>query len=366
MHKFTLKVFIILIMMISGLFFSLILFQKMAMEKTMEMNSFGRNSYMQMSAPINNPHDLSENEPPFGIPLMFIVVVSSIFIIIVLKYIESNFIIPLSDIEANIKKIKEGSLEVKFQTKCENETTKETFSILNEMVQELKQKEKLQDNFIQNLIHDLRTPVIAQERAMEILSEEMEDNPLVKGMVDNNDAYLKMINYIIEAFSAKEVKIEKINFNLSELVKNITQALKSAADTKNISIKSEINSDFVLFADYISFNRIMMNLVSNAIENIENGKTVTIKAFKNDEKTTVIVEDNGHGIDEDDMKFLFTKYVSKKKTGSKKSVSGLGLSIVQSLVHKNNGTICVNSKKDEYTKFIIELPNKENVWNTVF
>lgn len=370
MHKFTLKIFIILITMISGLFFLLILFQKMAMEKTMEMNSYGYPPQASMrtfsNMPSNIPSGAPENEPPFAVPLMFIVVVSSIFIIIVLKYIEVNFIIPLSDIETNIKKIKEGSLEVKFQTKCENETTKETFLTLNEMVQELKEKEKLQDNFIQNLVHDLRTPVIAQERAMEILSEEMEDNPLIKGMVENNDAYLKMINYIIDAFSKKEVKIEKIDFNLSIPVKNVITALKSASDAKNITVKSEVSPDFILYADYISINRIIMNLVSNAIENIENDKTVTIKALKDNEKTTLIVEDNGHGIEEDNIKLLFAKYISIKKTNSKKSVSGLGLSIVQNLVHKNGGIIYVNSKKDEYTKFIIELPNKENVWNTTF
>ena len=366
MKKFILKFLILFVSLISLMFFSLIFFQKNSMEQRMQppmmqnAGEFGiEQSLNYENYPMQAPN--SEQEPPFWIPMLFIIGFSSVFVYLILKYIDKNFVTPLLLIEKNVGEIKQGSLEVEFKAESENETIKNTFNTLNEMVQGLKQKEKLEDNFIQNLVHDLRTPVIAQERAMEILSEEMQDNPLVDAMIQNNEAYLQMVNYIIEAFSQKEIKIEKTEFNLPKLVSTVIQALQPAASTKNITVINEVPKDFMLYADYVAANRIIMNLTSNAIENIDNDKEVRIKAEKDQTRTTITIEDNGQGISKEDIETLFTKYVSKKKPGSKKSVSGLGLSIVHTLVLKNNGKIHVESEVGAYTKFIIELPNKEKV-----
>lgn len=355
MKKFILKYLIIFVSMISFLFFSLIFMQECGMKRMRpdqpDIENFSAPPRMMM------PEEPDE-EPPMSIPLIFIFLFSSGFVYMILKYIDKNFVTPIILIEENVKKIKEGNLEVEFKVKTENKDVEETFSTLNEMVQGLKQKEKLEDAFVQNLVHDLRTPVIAQERAMSILSEELKDNPIVDGIIQNNDAYLKIINYIIEAFSEKEINIKKQDVKLYDVVETVIEALKLAADKKNIKIENLIQKDFTLFVDYLSINRIILNLTSNAIENIDENKIIKIKAENMPDKTTIVIEDNGQGIEEDVIKTLFTKYVSKKR-GGKKSVSGLGLSIVKTLVNKNGGEITVESEISKYTKFIIELPNKE-------
>ena len=354
MKKFIFKYLIIFVSMISFLFFSLISMQRYGMEKMApappDMTSYSSSEMPPPMAP--------DNAPPMSIPLLYIVLFSSVFVYMVLKYIDKNFVSPLISIENNVKKIKEGNLEVEFKGKSENKEVEETFAILNEMVQGLKQKEKLEDAFIQNLVHDLRTPVIAQERAMEILQDELKDNPMVEGIIQNNDAYLKIINYIIEAFSEKEINIKKQNVNLHDIVNTVIEALKLSADKKNIKIENLVPKDFNLFVDYVSINRIILNLTSNAIENIDENKIIKIKTEKHDNKTVITVEDNGQGIEEDEIQTLFTKYISKKR-GGKKSVSGLGLSIVKTLVNKNSGEIKVESELGKYTKFIINIPDEE-------
>ena len=341
MGKFVIKFFLIFFSFISILFFSLIAFNEYNMDKMMPSG--------------NLPTEALPPPPPAFIPFIFIMIISFIFIFFVVRYINKNFVEPLIHIENNVKKIKEGSYDVEFKTKSENKEIRDTFLTLNEMTEGLKQREKLYDNFIQNIVHDLRAPVVAQERAMEILSEEFRDNPLVKGLTSNNDAFLKMINEIIEAFSQKDIKVEKSHFNLFKLVNSVAEALRPSIELKNIKIINKVEENLVIFADYLSFNRIIANLVSNAIENIENNKTITISAKKNNEKVTVVVEDNGSGIK--DVKGIFKKYVSSNKSG-KKAVSGLGLAIVAELVKKNDGKISLESEVDKYTKFIIELPNE--------
>ena len=340
MNKFAVKFFLIFLSFISILFFSLITFNELQTNRIMSVNT------ILQDAP---PH------PPVYIPFILIMILSFIFIFFVVKYINKNFIKPLLQIEDNVKQIKEGSYDVRFTTKSENKEIRDTFSTLNDMTEGLKQKEKLYDNFIQSIVHDLRAPVIAQERAMEVLSEEFEDNSLVKGLVSNNDAFLKMINEIIEAFSQKDTKVEKTHFALSKLVDSVVEALKPSSELKNIKIINRVDSNLTIYADYLSFNRIIANLISNAIENIENNKIITISAKKDNEKVHVVVEDNGAGIK--DLNSIFKKYSSLNKSG-KKVVSGLGLAIVAELVRKNDGTISAESEENKYTKFIIELPNE--------
>jgi len=376
MGKFIFKFFIIFFSFISILFFSLISFNEHRMNRT-EQPSYQsgftverdqmRPNYDRYDMPQRpTPPDMrsrgpqgsaAHSAPPAFIPFIFIMLLSFIFIYFVLRYIAKTFVEPLEQIKENVKKIKDGTLDVEFTTDSENKEILTTFETLNNMTEGLKQKEKLYDNFIQNIVHDLRAPVIAQERAMEILGEEFEDNPLVKGLVSNNDAFLKMINEIIEAFSQRDVKLEKTEFNLSKMVDSIIEALRPASDSKNIKTVNLVENDLTIYADYLSFNRIVANLVSNAIENIDEGKTVKVKAFKTRSDSTIIVEDNGAGIE--DTEKIFKKYSSSNKSG-KKAVSGLGLAIVAELVKKNDGTIRVESELGKYTKFIIELNNGKN------
>lgn len=371
MNKFIFKFFLIFIAIISLMFFSLIFFQKYSMEKRHEhqMNmhremTFENRPMEHMMPPMSQMHKMPQqpqskpDAPPVAIPIIVILGISSIFVYLVLKYIDKNFVKPLGIIENNVDQIKNGLLDVEFTTNSENNKIIDTFNTMNGMVEGLKQREKLHDNFIRNLVHDLRAPVIAQERAMEILSEELGENALVEGMVQNNDAYLKMINSIIESFSQKDIKIEKMDFNFSKLTDTVIEALKPAAEAKHIELRKSIKNNLTIWADYISINRIVMNLVSNAIDNIESSKVVTIRALKNQKSTVIIIEDNGRGMSEEEQKKLFTKHVQRSNSENK-SVSGLGLSIVYDLVVQNGGKIQVESKENEYTKFIIELENEK-------
>ena len=369
MHKFIIKFFIIFVSFISLMFFSLIFFQDYSMQKEHEraerfMHETGFPGLDEMNdmdfslSHHHPPKPPKPQEPPLSIPVIFIIGISSLFVLIILRHINKTYIKPLEDIQNNVEKIKNGSLNVDFETKSSDKHIVDTFSTMNEMVEGLKQREKLQDNYIRNLVHDLRAPVIAQEKAMEILSEEMKDNELFAGLSKNTDAYLKMINSIIESFSHEDIKIEKMDFDFSKLADTVVEALKPMAEAKNIELRTAIQDKLTVRADYLSFNRIILNLVSNAIENIDHNKTVTIEAKQNPQTTVITIVDNGKGLKEEDKEKLFKNHL-KESLAEKKSVSGLGLSIVYDLVVQNGGSIRVESEEDKYTKFIIELKNEE-------
>lgn len=346
--------------LISFVFFTLIFFQKAGMERQ------NHPMPMQVGPPsfYSDSFDMQQEpkEPSLIVPFFFIGGISLFFILLLLNYLNKNFISPLEQIQNNLKDIKDGKLDVSFCANSENKQVNETFSTLNDMVFGLKQRNKLQDEFIQKLSHDLRAPLVAQERAIQILKEEFENHELLDGMLENSQEYIKMINIVMQAFHNNEVKIEKTEFNFYQVINTISQNLKPLADKKNIEIINEIDKKFVLFADYISILRIFGNLISNAIENISFDKKIKISAKKSLNEAILIVEDNGSGIEEEKISTIFDKYYSGRK--GDKIVSGLGLHIVKELVEKNLGNIKLESKSGSYTKFIVTLPlgveNEEN------
>ncbi len=356
------KFFILFVFGISFLFFSLIFFQEQSIKKhppipPSEFVIQGNIQPMPPSMPPNGMHPEIE-EPPIYVPCIFVVLLSSIFLFILFRYLDKNFIAPLLLIESKLKEINQGNLNVKFETKSENKAVLDTFKILNSMVLGLIEKEKLQDEFIQNLAHDLRSPVVAQERAIAILKDEFKDHELLDGLLQNSETYLKMINLIIEAHNKREITVNKIKIDFKNLVNVIFNALKPLSDTKNIQLVNNVAPEAFVYADYVSMNRIIMNLVSNSIENIGFDKTIKVSLENKTDKTIIVVEDNGQGIAKENQDRIFSKYVSNNKSG-KKAISGLGLYIVKELIQKNSGQITLQSEENKYTKFIMEFPNEK-------
>ncbi len=299
-------------------------------------------------------------QPPITIPQFVILLSSLIMSIFLISYISKVFIRPLNEIINGLKKVKDGDLTVKFDTNSENSYMKKTFETLNEMLKGLIEKEILRNNFLQNLVHDLRAPIVAQNRAIEILEDEL-NHELITGMKDNNEDYLKLINLILESqkLEAFDVEIDKIDLNFTDLVESVFCALTPLAEEKNIALEYKVQpDDLKIWADYISMSRILINMVSNAVENIEDNKKITILAKNIDNFSEITVSDNGCGIKQENLEVIFDKYKSLGSSSSK-SVSGIGLSSVKNLVEKHGGKISVESCTDEggsFTKFRITLP----------
>ena len=363
MAKFARK-FIILFFLITFLpLFCLFGFHQMNMEKGREAQEemvFSKISpvcvsQLMMAAPQGPPKG-----PPVAIPQIAIILSSLLMCAFLVLYMNKIFIAPLNEIIKNLEKIKKGNLDIKFETRSENEDVKRTYATLNEMVEGLVEKEKLQKNFVQNLAHDLRAPINAQNRALAILQDEFGGHELLSGMRENNEDYLKMINLILECYKSEEVsgQIEKIELNLHNLASSIIAAFEPLAKAKDVVIANLVEPEFRIFGDYISINRILANLIANAIENAQ-CKKIEISAQKSEVHALVSVKDDGIGIEKEKLDEIFEKYT--KYSSGAKVVSGLGLSIVKNLVQGQGGEIAVESvsglDENSYTKFTLKLPN---------
>jgi signal transduction histidine kinase len=228
----------------------------------------------------------------------------------------------------------------------------------------VKETERLRTNFISTLTHDLRTPLIAQKRVLEIIqndpkvTEKSELGTLITGFSRNNDHLLKMINLLLEAYQYEDGKIHLIQeaIHLTDLTAECLSELSSLAQSRSITLLNKIPKDFPkITGDFHQLKRVFINLMGNALENIPENRKIQVSASESETVFKIQVEDNGQGISPELLPYLFERYLSGHPTRQKIG-SGLGLYICKMIVDLHGGDIRVKSVLGKGTAFTILLP----------
>jgi len=279
-------------------------------------------------------------------------------------YMQNNLVKPLLIISEALEKVKEGDLSVELDQKSKQKHILDIYNNFNNMVQGLKDREKLRKSFISNLTHDLKTPLLAQEKSLGFIAKKFgelnlkDEFDLAKSLENNNKHLLKMVKLIVESYSFDEEKLnlKPQKIKLITLINECSDELKLLISEKNIQFINEIPQNFPLIkGDLTSFKRIFLNLIYNAVENIPMGSFIKVSAGADNNIAKIYIEDNGNGISEEDLKYIFDRYFTGKSL-ERKLGAGLGLDVCKNLIKLHNGTIEAESKLNEYTKFIITLP----------
>ncbi len=294
-----------------------------------------------------------------GLIIILFGVLLSIF---VARYININFVNPFLKISAASKRVKSGDLNLVLKTGTKQKAVQETYTNFNDMVKGLKEKEELRSGFIRNLTHDLRTPLIAQERAFGAISDKFtelgleEEKELSKSLKKNTSHLLRMVNLILESyqFNLSKENLHFENVNISKAVNDCFIKIKPIADEKEISLINETDDSLFLCTDITCLERIIINLCANAIENLSNGGYIKISAQELQKEINITVEDNGKGIPKEDIEHIFDRYFSSKSY-NRKIGSGLGLDVVKKLTDIINGKIELESEVSKYTKFTVTI-----------
>ena len=221
-----------------------------------------------------------------------------------------------------------------------------------------------QENFMATLTHDLKTPILAQMRALEMLLNEKFGtiNPSQKSIIQetlNSNIYmLGMVSNLLAAhnYENKHVVISKNLFDLNGLIKDCYNQLQYLADDK----KQEVNLDFqqetlLIFADSLEIKRVIVNLISNAINYSEEGGQIFVSSSIDGSQAVFSVKDNGRGISKEELPDLFSKYKSFAKK-FRQIGTGLGLYLSRQIVECHGGSICVTSEEGKGSVFTVKLP----------
>ena len=235
-------------------------------------------------------------------------------------------------------------------------------SKLVETVRMQKEIERLRNDFIATLTHDLRTPLLAAIQTLDFfldgtLGEISEkQSKFLSTMLNSNQDMLGLVNALLEVYryEAGNFILNKDNFDLSELVKRCSQEVSSLLEKKNISMKLEVPENISVFGDKQEIRRVIANFMGNSIIHTKADGEVVVSVAQEDNKVVFSVTDNGDGIPEEDAKKLFNRF--SQGTSKKRSTgTGLGLYLSRQIIEAHDGEIGLNSELGKGSTFYFKL-----------
>jgi len=233
--------------------------------------------------------------------------------------------------------------------------------------EELKLQDKIKDEFLDTVAHELKTPITSIRAASEVLLDNDQDMPndlriqFLDTILMDSERLSKLIHNILDLeklASGREV-FDKRNNNLTETIKQAISGVYTIAQQKNIRIvTSELPEVILVFCDEDRMLQVFTNLLSNAIKFVEDKKgLITIALLDVDNFVRVTIQDNGKGIPKSDRKYIFDKFYQSHNQNIKKPLgSGLGLAICKQIIEGHNGEIWIDDSFNNGAKFVIDLP----------
>jgi signal transduction histidine kinase len=223
----------------------------------------------------------------------------------------------------------------------------------------------LRRELIANVSHDLRNPLAVIHGYIETIymkdaTLSPEDRKKYLEIILNVSEKLKKLVadlFELSKLETDQIAVKKEPLLINELVQDASQSFEILAERKNITIEKEISSSVpYVNADIAMMDRVIQNLLDNAIKYTpENGK-VKLQVNSNAEKVDVFVENTGKGIPEEDIPSLFDRYYKANKEESNIEGSGLGLAIAKKILDIHESAITVSSKVGGLTRFSFSLP----------
>ncbi|HYV92001.1 MAG TPA: ATP-binding protein [Chitinophagales bacterium] len=216
------------------------------------------------------------------------------------------------------------------------------------------------DSFVYSTSHDLRAPLLNVVGLIDLTDMQVDD-PNVKiyfGLMKESLYKLDdTIKEIIEYYRNKKVEVALTKVDLAKIARDAFNNFRFMEDASQMDLFIDIDNSVSFQCDAKRMGVIFNNLISNAIKfrdpNKESGY-IKVRSYASDDAVTIVVEDNGLGIEKQHLKKIFDMFYRGNGTSSG---SGLGLYILKEVVGKLNGKISVESKLGKGTQFTLELPN---------
>ncbi|MHC4534985.1 MAG: ATP-binding protein [Planctomycetota bacterium] len=223
---------------------------------------------------------------------------------------------------------------------------------------ERSQKLSLVGQIAAGMAHEIKNPLASIKGAVEILGD---DSTSPADKEEFREIVFKEIRRVnrsvtdfLEFARPSETKFESVD--LSDIVRESVKQLEVQARSHGITIVENLADDVGVNADREKIHQVLLNLILNAVQASSDGKSVSITLSKNESsgQALLTVEDNGSGIDDNNLDRLFEPFFSTKSTGT-----GLGLAIAKSIIEKHGGSISLQNRTEEGVTATVTLPLKE-------
>jgi signal transduction histidine kinase len=270
------------------------------------------------------------------------------------------------------KEIARGNLQVRVPVIGRNEMA-ELAQAFNEMAAQLEEaarKQRELDGLRRDLVawigHDLRTPLTSIRVILEALADGVVDDPdTVKRYLQTTQHHIRALSVLIDdlfelaQLDAGGIHLERQLNSISDLISDTLETFSALAARRGVTLEGSVAPDIdPVYMDAGKIERVLSNLLNNALRHTPSGGTVQVQAFGHAEGVRVDVCDTGEGINPQDLPRIFEQFYRGEKSRSRDTGgSGLGLAIARGIVEAHGGQIGVESQPDDKTRFFFTLPN---------
>ncbi|WP_080146318.1 sensor histidine kinase [Marinilactibacillus piezotolerans] len=237
--------------------------------------------------------------------------------------------------------------------------------------------DKMRVDFINNISHELRTPLVMvqgySEAIIDDIAESIEEKKEMAQIISDESMRMnRMVNEMLDLsrMEAGFIEIEKDAINLNKYLGTLVSRFSKLAGEVDVELKLDLpEEEIILPIDKDKMDQVFVNLINNAIRHTgmtdKAAKTVTLRLFEDDNLDEIIMEvnDTGTGIPKEDVPYIFDRFFkadkSRKNYSDNASGTGIGLSVVQSIIEAHDGRLSVESTLGRGSSFIIHLPSDQ-------
>ncbi|MFJ7970692.1 ATP-binding protein [Psychrobacillus sp. NPDC096389] len=262
-----------------------------------------------------------------------------------------------------LRQMATGDFNVKLDLKAnERDQFGQLISGINNMAVELGEMEKMRQEFISNVSHEIQSPLTSINGFAKALKNiDMTDEKRIHYLtiIEMESSRLSKISDNLLKLTSLESQhhpFEPKSYRLDKQLRNVVLACEPSWLSKNIEMDIRLDG-VTLVADEDLMNQVWMNLLNNSIKFTPIGGTIHIRISQQNETAIISIKDNGIGMTEEDQKHVFERFFkSDKSRTAVNGGSGLGLSIVKRIVDMHGGSITVRSELGKSTEFITIMP----------
>jgi len=235
--------------------------------------------------------------------------------------------------------------------------------MLQDSNQKLKELDQIKSRFFANISHELRTPLTLLIAPLENLLQrfrlDAETKDLLATMHSNGMRLLKLINDLLDLvrLEAGRMEVKREPLEVNEFVRGLASAARQVADDKRLRLETFVDPALgAVVADRDKLEKIVLNLVFNALKFTPSGGRVELRAEKQGEEFVIIVADTGMGISAKNLPHVFARFWQADGSSKRKYQGvGIGLALVKELVEIQGGQVNVESQEGKGTTFAVRL-----------
>ncbi|MBE6114326.1 MAG: HAMP domain-containing histidine kinase [Erysipelotrichaceae bacterium] len=280
---------------------------------------------------------------PKSIFFLFPLVISGVVGGGISLYVNQMILRPVERLSSAMKRVSEGNFNIQLDNNSKVKEVRDIYGSFNIMAKELSKIETLQSSFISNVSHEIKTPINAISGYATLLqdgeSTEEERMQYIDKILFNSEKLCELTNNILLLSKLENQGIQKISqpFDLDEQIREAIMMLESKWTAKEIEFDIDLE-DLTYVGNESLLLHVWNNLISNAIKFTPYGSMIKIKLYRQAEHIYFVIEDEGAGINEEDMPYIFNKFY-QADTSRKQEGNGLGLALVKHIVELYHGKI---------------------------